>query len=62
MRVASSSIALTDQKGFQLPRMTGRNQFMARKRYVIDYADSVEDDLASMRAYERSFILDRIDE
>ncbi len=35
---------------------------MARKRYVIDYTDSVEDDLASMRAYERSFVLDRIDE
>ena len=34
---------------------------MARKRYVIDYAASVEDDLASMRAYERSFVLDKID-
>lgn len=34
---------------------------MARKRYLIDYIESVEDDLASMRAYERSFILNRID-
>jgi len=34
---------------------------MARKRYVIDYADGVEDDLASIRAYDRSLILDNID-
>lgn len=34
---------------------------MACKRYVIDYADGVEDDLASIRAYDRSLILDNID-
>ena len=34
---------------------------MARKRYVIDYAASAEDDLASMPLTSTSFVLDKID-
>jgi mRNA-degrading endonuclease RelE of RelBE toxin-antitoxin system len=35
---------------------------MARKQYVIDYAEDVEEDLTGLRAYDQARILDKIDE
>ncbi|PKO22673.1 MAG: hypothetical protein CVU38_08215 [Chloroflexi bacterium HGW-Chloroflexi-1] len=35
---------------------------MARKRYAIDYAEGVEEDLAELRAYDQARIPDKIDE
>jgi len=35
---------------------------MARNRYLIDYAEGVEGDLAVLRTYDQARILDKIDE